>query len=892
MKGFLKKGFLIILFLPLFVYGKDLFSANSAIKGLESNMGVLPNIKLKEGNELGTYSINFNANTGTGTMAEQVVPLNQNVELYTNTFTKRGYMFTEWNTKEDGSGINYIDKQFVYNLSTTADMTVTLYAIWNPITYSIKYDSNNGSGTMNPQIMTYDSSQKLAFNGYSRKGHSFIGWNTKKDGTGTSYNDQQQVVNLASNNDATIILYAQWEKNTFSINFDANSGIGTMESQNFVYGNVQPLNKNTFTKPNYVFTGWNTKSDGSGVEVKDEAEGSILSTINNETLVLYAQWEIEKYTVTFNANTGSGTMAEQIFTFGTSSTLNDNKFTKNNYTFAGWNTNRDGTGENYSNKQNIIVNSNLTLYAQWAINTYTILYHSNSGTGAMSNQTIPVDMTQSLTPNTFVKTGYTFAGWNTKEDGTGNSYKDKEKIKNLSTINETKIVLYAQWKINTYKVVFNANGGTGSMGEQTFTYESAQSLSDNQFKKERNRFDGWNTKSDGTGTRYSNKQNVKNLTEEADGVVTLYAQWKDNTYVINFDANGGIGEMTSQTLVYGEEEQITANAFTKEGHTFDSWNTKADGTGKKYENEEKISTITAQNNVATLYAQWRINQYTISFMPNGGTGHMENMTITHGQSENLTKNSFYRNGYTFEGWNTKPDGTGTGYADEQSISSIPGYTILYAQWKGINYTVIFNANGGEGTMANEVFTYGSKIALPKNMFTKLRYGFKEWNTKEDGTGTSYKDQVDGSTLTTQANATVNLYAIWKNAQYEIKYNANGGSGSMDNQIIDYGQTVKLNPCTLTRTGYTFIGWNTEENGGGTLYTNEGSITNLTETNNEIINLYAQWKINTYTVNYNANGGEGTMSSQTFTYDVEKYLATSGFSREGYHMNGWNTKADG
>ena len=156
------------------------------------------------------YTVKFNKNGGTGTTSKVVCTVNKKCTLTSNSFKKTGYIFDGWNTKKDGSGKSYKDKSKVKNLVKKG--TVTLYAQWKPIAYTIKFNGNgNNSGKTASLLCTYGSKCKLTKNNFVRDGYNFIGWNTKKDGSGISYNDKQKVKNLTNKNNKTIKLYAQWE---------------------------------------------------------------------------------------------------------------------------------------------------------------------------------------------------------------------------------------------------------------------------------------------------------------------------------------------------------------------------------------------------------------------------------------------------------------------------------------------------------------------------------------------------------------------------------------------------------------------------------------------------------------------------------------------------------
>ena len=155
--------------------------------------------------------------------------------------------------------------------------------------------------------------------------------------------------------------------------------------------------------------------------------------------------------------------------------------------------------------------------------------------------------------------------------------------------------------------------------------------------------------------------------------------------------------------------------------------------------------------------------YRVAFKANGGTGKMGAQTIKKNATKALKANAFTRTGYTFTGWNTKADGTGTAYANSQKVKNLTkaGKTIkLYAQWKKAPYKVAFKANGGKGTMSTQKIKRGKAVALKANSFKRAGYKFVGWNTKKNGSGKSYKN---GQTVKNIAKAgkTIKLYAQWK-----------------------------------------------------------------------------------------------------------------------------------
>ena len=186
-------------------------------------------------------------------------------------------------------------------------------------------------------------------------------------------------------------------------------------------------------------------------------------------------------------------------------------------------------------------------------------------------------------------------------------------------------------------------------------------------------FTGWNTQPDGGGTAYTNGESVKNLTAIEGDTVTLYAQWRANSYTIQFDGNTADGGSTSdQVMTYDQAANLTANGYTKTGYTFAGWNTQSDGGGTAYTDGQNVINLTSvEGESVTLFAQWRANNYTIQFDGNTADGgDTANQVMTYDQAANLTVNGYTKTGYTFTGWNTQSDGGGTTYTDGQNVSNL------------------------------------------------------------------------------------------------------------------------------------------------------------------------------------------------------------------------------
>ena len=512
----------------------------------------------------------------------------------------------------------------------------------------------------------------------------------------------------------------------------------------------------------------------------------------------------------------------------------------------------------------------------------------------MSNESFTYDTAKALTANAFTRTGYTFGGWATSANG-AKVYDNEQSVSNLTTTADATVNLSAKWTANTYAVKFNANGGSGSMSNESFTYDTAKALTANAFTRTGYTFAGWATSASGAKV-YDNAQSVSNLTATANGTVNLYAKWTTNTYVVRFNKNAtnATGTMEDQSFTYDVAKALTANAFARVGYTFREWGSGAGGGATHWSDQQVVSNLTATaGGVANLYVVWKANTYTVKFNANGGSGSMSNESFAYDTAKALTANAFAKTGYTFTGWATSASGAKV-YDNAQSVSNLTatanGTVNLYAKWTANTYAVKFNANGGSGSMSNEGFTYDAAKALTANAFTRTGYIFGGWATSAGGAKV-YDNGQSVSNLTATANGTVNLYAKWTANTYAVKFNANGGSGTMSNESFTYDTAKALTANAFTRTGYTFAGWATSA-GGAKVYDNGQSVSNLTATANGTVNLYAKWTANTYAVKFNANTGSGAMSNESFTYDVAKALTANAFTRTDYVFTGWATSASG
>ncbi len=480
------------------------------------------------------------------------------------------------------------------------DGTISNIRIYLKKVGSIEFNANGGSGTMEAlENKNLGSEVVLPANTFTKDRAAFTGWNTESDGSGTAYADEATVT-IASED--TLTLYAQWEDiQVGSIEFNANGGSGTMATiEDIPVGTSATLPANTFTRTDYIFNGWNTESDGSGTGYADEATVTISS---EDTLVLYAQWLVEpKGSIEFNANGGTGTMAAiENITLGTNVTLPANAFTKNKAIFTGWNTEADGSGADYANGAAVTISTEgtLTLYAQWEdIQVGSIEFNANGGTGTMAAiENMPLGAIMALPENLFTRTNYVFNGWNTESNGSGVSYADGAAI---TISSEDTLTLYAQWREPKGSIVFNANGGTGTMAAiENIALGTNVTLPANAFTNADAVFAGWNTEVGGSGAAYTDEGVV---TISSDGKTVLYAQW---TSVSTTLTNGTKFNSKLKSLAKGSEVTVNdSDELIKNLEFVDALPGVVD------ENTPKVN-VALDDNKIPVYAYWVASDETI-----------------------------------------------------------------------------------------------------------------------------------------------------------------------------------------------------------------------------------------------------------------------------------------
>lgn len=663
-------------------------------------------------------------------------------------------------------------------------------------------------------------------------------------------------------------------------------------------------------KTNRTFYGWsaNTDSNDRDVPVADTMDRNTLDANARTEIVMparaktvYALWAVNP-TLSYNVNapqgsTAPGTPASRTVPYNTAASDTSGWTTGDTgkipgYRFDGWYTAPNGGGRYDFNTP---FTDNVTVYAHWIGNGYTVRFAGNGATGGNTpDQAFQYNIGQNLRRNGFVRDGYTFTGW--KRADNQQAYGDGQWVTNLTTQPDGIVTMVAQWSANEAHIRYNPNppagktaGGNGTPNWDGHTGDTP-AIRGNGWTIDGYTFAGWTTNADGGGTKYA-----PGASWTANGTLTLYAQWTPGEAGLTYDGNGATGGKTDpQNGVTDQKVNVRQNGFTRDGYTFVRWDTQADCRVKAVNPGDKW---TLQGS-STLYACWTGNMQPLTYHGNGATG--GNTAAQSGKTgDELTTNAngFTRDGYTFVRWDTAKDGSGTAFGGGKN--GVGRYTMkptgndLYAIWQANPASIQYRDDyGATGSTPDTTGVTGQNVTIARNGFTRPGYTFTGW-ARDRRTDPSL--QPGGRYTLTPGTTT--LWAQWKADPAHLIYNSNSGSTSQTRRtdgVVDQTVTVIANP--FTRSGYTFTGWNTQADGRGKAYAAGNGFRLVADAKSNPVNtsvLFAQWRINRVALKFDPNGGTGGYPDITVdaftTVTIPADAKEPKMQRPGFRFTGWAMK---
>ncbi|MBR1377360.1 MAG: InlB B-repeat-containing protein [Bacilli bacterium] len=478
---------------------------------------------------------------------------------------------------------------------------------------------------------------------------------------------------------------------------------------------------------------------------------------------------------------------------------------------------------------------------------YKISFDANGGEGTMDSITCDGNEVCKLPKSTLTREGYIFTGWSTEINGEP-IYLDEMEVFNLSTENNANVVLYAMWHIESFDVEFLDYDGSTI---QKVEYDYGDSI----ITPENPERSGY------TFLKWDN--DVKEVKED----LVINALYNINNYEISYDLSGGAFNEDAPSTYTIEDDSFSIPTPSKKGYTFLGWTNMED-------NNPNIDYKIKQGTIGNieLIANYEPNSYNLIYNTNGAKEIINPKEIKFDEEYGKLP-SVSKEGYNFINWTNEANkevSSKTVFSEENDIT-------INANWDTITYTITYNLIGGKiEDTPNSYNIETENIIIPNP--EKEGYIFVGWSTQDDDT--LIKDyEIPKGTI-----GNIELTANYKPISYYISYNSSGGEGTMDKTKIKYNNHGKLSKNLFTKEGYNFVGWSTSEN-GDLVYLDEQDIYNLSNSDNDVINLYAKWEIIKLSVKYYDLFGV-ILKEEIVDYGNNSIPPENPFI-DGYTFTGWN-----
>ncbi len=778
---------------------------------------------------------------------------------------------------------------------------------------TVTFNANGGSGSMDPQYVRKTqldgetATVTLNGNQFTRTGYTFSGWSTTANGA-KAYDDSAQY----PINQGDVTLYAIWTAATYTVTVQINnSNLGQVSTTNVtgvahgtaisVSGNVLTLGSATVTATAKTVAGYNVTFSGF-----TPSSGTITS--NTTITANFTAVEKTSYSITFNSNGGSGTMNSQSILEGATANLTTNAFTKAGHKFVGWATTADGAKAYDDGASYTMGSANVTLYAIWEVETYTVTISVNDDALGQVSQTsvanVPYGATFSVSGNVLTVNGTQITATAKTVAGASVNFDGFTPASGTITTATTITANFSSVAIK-HNIIFKANGGVGNDYTQSINEGADANLTANTFTKEGYTFLGWSADSTATLPTYVDGASYTMGTAD----VTLYAIWDVEKYVVTYNYNGANGGDTtvSNDVEYGFTLSTGILPVpTKTGYTFGGW-----WVDQACETTQVGVTLTsmpdcgADSAVVNVYAKWTVKTFTVNFETNGGNA-ISAQQVAYGTDLSTDMPTTTKTGYAFGGWWGDVDcelyeiGTGD-YATMPDIDELGlGTSVtVYAKWTIKVYNVTFVVDGGSAVQSMQV-PYGTDLTSGLPTTTKTGYTFGGWWTND--ACDQYQIGVGAfATMPDLAQYGINglevsVYAKWTAITYKVAFEGSGADGSMAVQTITYDVETALSANQFQFTNKYFAGWALTSGATEAVYKNSALVKNLCDTQDEQITLYAVWsvEIQQYSIVYNGNGAtSGTMTSEEYNAGTSGITLTANvYERTNYTFLGWATTADG
>ena len=849
---------------------------------------------------------------------------------------------------------------------------VTLYAQWTANTYTITLNGNGGSITSltagsNISVATANSKLTATFDksgtftaGLSRAGYTFKGW-FKEDGSavtglvngtisgreGVYTSTNTSVLNLA--NSGNIDIYAIWEEHTYTLIYNSNytsyngtsdttytysTEVGYEEVVTALYHDDENLN---FALAGYTFHSWNTAPTGDLREIAENEQVQYLTEEDGGTVTLYAIWTANTYTVVFDNNGGNGQMNNLEVKYDEAKALPNNSFERTNYKFAGWTTQNGGTeseakvvssideitesgiylvGTTYYVYNLTTESKDVTLYAVWSAQEFTISYNANGGTFRegltlspeglyLVNYTVENEVTF-LTGADITYYGRTLVGFTI----TGTNHNWHTYISGDITLSETtkigpgaygNVTLTAQWQENPYTLTIEyvyGENGTDLDGTEAYETHTEQVVFGKTFNVQSPIITGY----------VADKLSVSGTMDSEDGI-TVTVTYTARTFTLTFDYMDESGSSTADKfdynyvtvtydLTYGNATaedvgEVGLDEPNRQGYTFAGW-----WTTENYQDDTQIQetdTVKITSNI-TIYARWTPNQtaYKITYLfesldsatvfeKNATYGDITDVTAETDSliTEDMVKEVTAERYPNIVGFTYSYAETDTVKADGSTVITVymtRDYNTLTLTFdEGVDSFTASVENVAEGQEENFYLrsTGDNTYSVRFGAVVTLDYEISNAGYEFDEYSTLSAISIDADTFT-MIDENVSIKATVNAKEFTITYHRNYDADDTETttQTGFYNTTLNLfGDDTFTREGYDFLGWaTTREQAEEGEYSYAGNSPYTMTEYAPGFDLYAVWSADalTFVVHYDRgiNGDEIVLRVNGSVRDVD------------------------
>ncbi|MBR2254375.1 MAG: InlB B-repeat-containing protein [Candidatus Methanomethylophilaceae archaeon] len=857
----------------------------------------------------GEYTVRYlpNGEDVTGSMSVQVLHFgDEPTPLLLNQYSKVGHSFLGWATEAEGDVV-YENSESVQDIASEIDEVVDLYAVWKvnqytitfsnthgnviaPITqdygtevvapvdpsypgmrftgwnpavpatmpaqdmtvegtwvedlYTVKYAPNGGTGSMEDSVVLRGDSFALRSNVFSMTGHKFASWNTAADGSGSSYSDGQVVTDITDGE--SITLYVQWAPAGYTVRFNS-TGSDPVE-QAFVYGVAQPLAANTFVNDPYVFDGWNTAADGSGVAYSDGQNVVNLSEYDGTVVDLYAQWKNPATAITLDKGTGTSNGSATV-SYGDTVAVIKKSATGNGYLlgyYAGDAKVLEATGALAADTAGYIADgmwiytgAELTLTAKWIVGVSVTGNDLVATPGALDpgvhSAATVIEISNKYHYATSV-TSVTVAG-----EEVGYAFSDTDQTVSIAAGTDFvgDVYITAVWALRQYTVALDHGPGGDVAGAGTFdagTEVTISAIPDDHF----------------TFVKWSDESTVAVRTFTLESNVSLTATFTEEIYTVTLVAGEGGSVTGAGGYAYGSQAHITATPDV--GYSFARW----DDAGADSDKADRTFTVASDITLTAIFEKTKVN------VTADGTvgGHVEGTGVyDYGASVTLT--AVPDSGFQFVMWEN--GSTGNPRTLTATTDIVVSATFDDQPLPPVTHTLSLVAGEGGSVTGAGSYVEGSEakiVAIPDE-----GYRFVRWS---DGVTDAERTVTVNSDSTLEA-----FFELIPAEMYDLVLVAGEGGTVAGSGTYAAGTEVEIS--AVPTEGYVFVKWSDGITDAERIVTVDSDITLTAE--------FASAPSEYFTLQVIAGTGGATTGSGSYAAGAEVQI--SAVPDEGYRFVQWS-----